>query len=234
MKNTQAIKLFILAGFLLALFETGLACSGYKLTIGDHTMFGSNEDAWRTTPRIWFETASENYKYGAAFTGSRYDGQNGYAPQAGMNEVGLAFERLSAYHPKAKNFSGKKSISNPTNYLQDILHNCMTVEEVKDYISKYDYSFFIDDIFIYVDKSGKYLIVEPYSLTIGNNPTFVFSNFCPSITSENDASKIERYHNGVEFLKTKIDTTLAFCTALSDTMHVCRKKIGDGTLLNSI
>jgi hypothetical protein len=151
-----------------------------------------------------------------------------------MNEVGLAFERLSAYHPNAKNFSGKISISNPTKYLKDILHNCKTVEEVKNFISKYDYSFFIDDIFIYVDKSGKYLIVEPYSLTIGNNPTYVISNFCPSITTENDASKLVRYSNGIEFLKTKIDATLAFCTALSDTMHVCRKKIGDGTLLTSI
>jgi hypothetical protein len=60
MKNTQTIKLLILAFFLLAFFDSGFACSGYKLTIGDHTIFGSNEDAWRTTPHIWVETASEN------------------------------------------------------------------------------------------------------------------------------------------------------------------------------
>jgi hypothetical protein len=45
---------------------------------------------------------------------------------------------------------------------------------------------------------------------------------------------LTRYRNGVEFLKNKIDTTLEFCTQLSDTMHVCREKIGDGTLLTSI
>jgi len=36
------------------------------------------------------------------------------------------------------------------------------------------------------------------------------------------------------YLSKGIDTTLKFCSALSDTMHVCRNKIGDGTLLSSI
>jgi len=31
-----------------------------------------------------------------------------------------------------------------------------------------------------------------------------------------------------------MDTSITFYTALSDTMHVCRKKVGDGTLLTSI
>lgn len=212
----------------------GFACSGYKVTIGNKTLFGSNEDAWRTTPHIWFEKGRGNDHYGAAFTGSRYDGENGYAPQSGMNEMGLAFERLSSYHPIAKNFPNRKTITNPTKYLKDILHMCKTVEEVKKYIQKYDHSYFIGDVFIYVDKSGKYLIVEPYKLTIGIDPAYVISNFCPSITSKYDANQLERYRNGRAFLRNNIDTTLEFCAALSDTMHVCRKKIGDGTLLTSI
>jgi len=28
------------------------SCSMYKITIGDKTMVGYNEDAWRITPRI--------------------------------------------------------------------------------------------------------------------------------------------------------------------------------------
>lgn len=212
----------------------GQACSGYKITVGYKTILGSNEDAWRTTPHIWFEEGRVNGNYGAAFTGSRYDGANGYAPQSGMNEMGLAFERLASYHPKQESFANRKKISNPTKYLKDILHTCKTVEEVREYISKYDHSFFIEDVFIYVDKSGKYLIVEPYTLKIASEPTYVVSNFCPSITSEQNAAKLDRYRNGVAFLKYGIDTTLDFCTAMSDTMHVCRKKIGDGTLLTSI
>ena len=225
------LTLFTIITF--AVIQDGIACSGYKITIGNRTIFGSNHDAWFTTPHIWFETATID-KYGAAFTGSRFDGENGYAPQSGMNEMGLVFERLVAYHPKQATFANRKPISNPTKYLKDILHNCKTVEEVQEYISKYDHSYFIEDVFIYVDKSGKYLIVEPYKLTIGNDPTYVIANFCPSITPEQNAKKLDRYRNGVAFIKSGFDTTLKFCTDLLDTMHVCRNKIGDGTLISSI
>jgi hypothetical protein len=229
----QFVRLILLTIITFAVTQESIACSGYKITIGNRTIFGSNHDAWFTTPHIWFETATIG-KYGTAFTGARFDGENGYAPQSGMNEMGLVFERLVAYHPKQASFANRKPISNPTKYLKDILHNCKTVEEVEEYIGKYDHSYFIEDVFIYVDKSGKYLIVEPYKLTIGNDPTYVIANFCPSITPEQNANKLDRYRNGVAFIKNGIDTTLKYCTDLLDTMHVCRKKIGDGTLISSI
>jgi hypothetical protein len=219
---------------LFSIFHFTYACSGYKITKGDKTILGSNEDAWRTTPHIWFENKTAQTKYGAAFTGSRFDGDNGYAPQSGMNEAGLAFERLVAYHPKQTAKPNTKTITNPTQYLKDIIHQCQTVEEVRDYINQYDYSYFIEDVFIYVDRTGKYLIVEPYKLSIGNDPSYIISNYCPSITSDHKAQKLERYKKGKTFLNHQLDTTAEFCKALSDTMHVCRKKIGDGTLLSSI
>lgn len=228
-------KLPGIIGFLAIIIvfkNESLACSGYKITSGNTTILGSNEDAWRTTPHIWFEKT--NHKYGAAFTGSRYDGDNGYAPQSGMNVMGLAFERLVSYHPEQTPFTNRKPINNPTLYLKDILHNCKDVNEVKSYISQFDHSYFLEDIFFYVDKLGNYIIVEPYKIISGNNPYYVFSNFCPSITSEQNACKIDRYRKGSFFLKNHTDTGLKFCTALSDTMHVCRSKIGDGTLLSSI
>ena len=197
-KKTQFARLALLTIITFAFFQDSIACSGYKITIGNRTFFGSNHDAWFTTPHIWFENATID-KYGAAFTGARFDGENGYAPQSGMNEMGLAFERLVSYHPKQRSFANRKTISNPTKYLKDILHTCKTVEEVQEYISKYDHSYFIEDVFIYVDKSGKYLIVEPYTLTIGNEPTYVISNFCPSITPEQNANKLDRYRNGVRY-----------------------------------
>lgn len=212
------------------------ACSGYKITKGSKTVFGSNEDAWRLTPHLWFENASPQYKFGAAFTGSRFDGDNGYAPQTGMNEKGLAFERLASYHPKMEGptADNKKIITNPTQYLKDILHNCKTVAEVATFIRRYDHSYFIEDLFVYADQSGKYLIVEPYTLTFGHDSAYVFSNFCPSITPNTKARTLARYRNGYDYLQNGYDTMLSFYTALSDTMHVCRGKIGDGTLLTSI
>jgi hypothetical protein len=231
----KSIKIIFALLFFLSI-NIANPCSMYKVTKNGKTMVGCNHDAWFTTPHIWFEIGSLNSPYGAAFTGARYDGKNGYAPQSGMNEYGLVFSRLSSYHPKIKNsvIESRLKITNPTFYLKDILHNCKTVAEVKAYIEKYDQSFFIEDVFIYIEKSGNYIIVEPYKIIEGNNPTYVLSNFCPSITSEEDAKKQVRYKKGVDFLKEKYEANIEFCKNVSDSMHVCREKIGDGTLLTSI
>lgn len=224
-----------LAGFFLFITLITIAndvhsCSTYKVTVGDKTMIGSNYDTWFETPRIWFETRG----YGTAFSGARTD-EFGFVPQTGMNEFGLAFVTLATATPDNKrDFSDKKQITSRTNYLKDILHTCKTVEEVKIYIEKYDHSTLSNDVFFYVDKSGKYLVVEPYELTLGNDPKYVLANFCPSTIKDFKSIKQARYKNGSAFLENKIDTSLAFCTALSDTMHVCRQKHGDGTLLTSI
>lgn len=219
--------------FVLVFHLSASACSGYKITKNGKTFFGSNEDAWRLTPHLWFETAKTADTYGAAFTGSRFDGKYGYAPQTGMNEMGLAFERLASYHPVQKVTGNKKPITEPTNFLKEVLKRCKTVEEVKAFYSQYDHSYFIEDVFIYVDSTGKYLIVEPYQLTIGNEPTYVIANFCPSITDKEKAFRMDRYRNGVEFIEKEYEASFAYCRELSKAMHVSRPKIGDGTLLTS-
>lgn len=232
------LKLTFVRYFLgfLVLFNVGLShtCSMYKVTKYGKTVVGCNEDAWRTSPRIWFETAGKNEIHGAAFTGSRFDGANGFAPQSGMNEAGLSFSRLASYTPARKSNGKHPPILNQTKFLKQILHSCRTVEEVQRYVSQFDRSTFLEDVLIYIDKSGKYLIVEPYSTQIGCENTYVLSNFCPSITTPKSALQLDRYRKGVAFLKLKQDTTLSFYRAVSDSMHVCRPKIGDGTLLTSI
>lgn len=224
--------------FLCLLFvnHTVEACSMYKLTADGKTMVGCNEDAWRSTSRIWFKTAPNTNEYGAAFTGSRQVSLNRTTPQSGMNEAGLTFSRLESYYPLKDNpFPNRLPITDEVDYLTNILHKCATIEEVKKYIEQYDHSLFIDDVFIYIDRSGKYLVVEPYHLIEGNDPYYVLSNFCPSITDPEEARILERYRNGEDYLKThRVIPSLAFCTAVSDTMHVCRNRNGDGTLLTSI
>ena len=212
------------------------ACSMYKITVDGKTMVGCNHDAWSTTPKIWFENAKQLNKYGAAFTGSREVSVNRTTPQSGMNAVGLAFSRLTSYYPTQNNpFSNRLKISNEADYLTEILHQCGNVQEVKNHIEQYDHSFFINDVFIYVDSLGNYLIVEPYNLIEGNNSNYVLANFCPSITDNEQARKLDRYRKGEDFLRTnQTIASLNFCRTLSDTMSVCRSRNGDGTLLTSI
>ncbi len=212
------------------------ACSMYKITVEGKTMVGCNHDTWLTTPKIWFENSKQQNEYGIVFTGSREVSPNRTTPQSGMNTVGLVFSRLASYYPVQNNpFSNRLNITNEADYLLEILHKCATVKEVKKHIEQYDHSFFLNDVFIYIDSLGDYLIVEPYNLIEGNNPNYVLANFCPSITDNKLARKLERYRNGEDFLKTnKAIASIDFCTTLSDTMSVCRSRNGDGTLITSI
>lgn len=236
-KMNSRVYLILLLVFLICSAENEtLACSMYKITVDGKSVVGCNHDTWFTTPKIWFENAKKTNEFGACFTGARPVGRNRTAPQSGMNERGLVFSRLAAHHPKQKNpFQNKLKILNEVDYLTDILHTCTTVAQVKQFIEKYDHSVFLEDVFIYIDSSGTYLIVEPYSFIEGKEASYVLSNFCPSITENNQAQQLERYRNGEDFLKNqKPKSSLAFYSALSDTMHVCRKRNGDGTLLTSI
>jgi hypothetical protein len=224
---------FLLLGFLNHKVK---ACSMYKITADGKTMVGCNHDTWFATPKIWFVTATNPDEYGACFTGARQVGKNRTAPQSGMNESGLAFSRLVAYYPKQNNpFPDRLKIGHEVEYLTAILQKCATVDEVRKYIEQYDHSLFIDDVFIYVDSTGNYLVVEPYTLIDGSEQHYVLSNFCPSITDNQQARQLIRYRNGEDFIKThEVGATLAYCAALSDTMHVCRSRNGDGTLLTSV
>ena len=233
-KKSHLILLVTLA---LTIFQNKvMACSMYKITVDGKTMVGCNHDAWLTTPKIWFETAKHKNEYGTVFTGSREVSPSRTTPQSGMNIVGLAFSRLASYYPVQNNpFSNRLKITSEADYLSEILHKCTTVKEVKKHIEQYDHSFFLNDVFIYIDSLGDYLIVEPYKLIKGNNPNYVLANFCPSITDNKQARKLERYRNGEDFLKNnKAIASLDFCFTLSETMSVCRSRNGDGTLITSI
>ncbi len=234
LRNT--ISALLISVFLICIHLSASACSMYKVTDDGKTMVGCNEDAWRTTSRIWFENSKNENEYGACFTGSRKVGPNRFAPQSGMNEEGLVFSRLVAYHPYENlNQTYKKQISNEVQYLSNIVHTCKTVSEVEEYIEMYDRTIFLEDVFIYIDSSGDYLVVEPYKMIKGNDPSYVLANFCPSITSNENARKQTKYKNGEDYLKdNRVEASLGFCHAMSDTMHVSRKRNGDGTLLTSI
>lgn len=229
--------ILLLVSLVLTMYQNDMkACSMYKITLDGKTMVGCNHDAWLTTPKIWFENAKQYNAHGTVFTGSRQVSPNRTTPQSGMNTAGLVFSRLSSFYPKQKKrFKDRRNITNEADYLSEVLHRCATVKEVKKYIQQFDHSFFLNDVFIYIDRSGDYLIVEPYKLIEGNNPNYVLANFCPSITNNQQARKLERYRNGRDFLKRhKASASIDFSTALSDTMSVCRSRNGDGTLITSI
>jgi hypothetical protein len=207
----------------------------YKVTKHGTTVVGCNEDAWRTNSRIWFENPTELQRFGAAFSGSRERTPGIFAAQSGMNTQGLVYSRLESHHPLLeKSKEDLLPILDEDQFLIEVLHQCGDVNQVKALFEKYDRSIYLRDVMVYVDSTGKTLVVEPYKLLVYETPSFVHSNFCPSLTSNKQARQLTRFKNGQDLLSSKIDTTLAFCTQVSDTMHVCRDRLGDGTLLTTL
>jgi hypothetical protein len=200
----------------------------FKITIFGKTMVGNNEDAWRVNSRIWFETG-KNGRYGAAYVGH----DDGF-PQGGLNEAGLAYDGFAVYHRTLRPAAGKMKIEDSGDFLKSILQQCATVQEVQSFVNQYDRNRSNGGMFLFVDKSGNYLVVEADTIILGHDEKYVLSNFCPSLIPNPGDVKIGRYRRGRVFLQNKEDTSLGFCTAMMDTMHECRAKLGDGTTYTSI
>lgn len=114
------------------------------------------------------------------------------------------------------------------------MQNCNTVEDVRSYAIKFNRPF-NGGVLFFADKFGKYLVMEPDTITIGNDAKYIIANFCPSTTSHKHKLNFDRYKRGDDFLLNHTnDTSSNYCLALVDTMHECRNKIGDGTMYSFI
>ena len=184
---------------------------------------GNNEDTWRTGSKLWFEKGDAG-NYGAAYLGLA----DGF-PQGGMNEAGLCFDGFSVYPRALRKLSGKKQIGTPTEFIKSILQHCRTIAEVDSLAAQYDRSAFNRSMFLFVDNTGDYLVMEVDTLIRGNDSTYVLSNFCPSDTRPEDV-QIERYKRGQAFIKERTpQANFDYTLAAMEKMHECRSKIGDGT-----
>jgi len=226
MKDRKLIVMFLaICVFGFGLFQSGFACTMFKLTIFGKTMVGNNEDYWNPNTRIWFEQG-KNGEYGAAYVGF-----DDFFPQGGMNQAGLVFDGFSEDYKAISDTVGKKSLG--MNFLKDILKKCATVEEVKKYFSQYNLSGLETSMFLFIDKTGKYLVVEGDSLILGNKPSYVLSNFYPSQVKDESEIDIPFYQKGRLLLESRSDTSINFCSSVMDTMHQ-EKVWGAGTMYTTI
>ena len=206
---------------------TTSACTFFKVTVDGYTMVGNNEDAWSIDPRIWFENGTDG-DYGCVFVG-----QNNSTPQGGMNEAGLMFDGLKS---PVKSFA--RTASRPPILFQDlvrrVLRTCSTVSEAETLIRTFDVGQLNGAYAIFVDRNGEYLVVEADTLFTRNEATYAVTNFCLSTCTDFDSVPSERYQRGRALLAAGADTSLAYCTSVVNTMHACRKKLGEGTLYSNI
>jgi len=205
--------------------QSVMSCSMFKLTMVGKTMVGNNEDYWNPNSRIWFEHGDVN-EYGAVYVG--YDN---FWPQGGMNQAGLVFDGFSMDYLPILDTLGKKSLD--ANFLKDIMKKCAVVEDVKRYFSQYNLHGLETSMFLFIDKTGKYLVVEGDELIIGNDQSYVLTNFYPSLIKDEKEIEIPLYHKGKRFLESKKDTSISFCASVMDTMHQ-ERNWGAGTMYTTI
>lgn len=193
------------------------ACSMFKVTIDGKTVVGNNEDYWNPNTRIWFEKG-ESTKYGAMYVGF-----DNFFPQGGVNEAGLVFDGFAMEYLAVTDTTGKKPVESQDeifSFSKNILQTCSNVAEVKELLLKYNLAWVESALLFFVDKSGDYLIVEGDSLILGNDPSYIQSNFYPSCVKESKDVKIDFYQNGKKFLEeNKADTSLSYCRDMMNAMH---------------
>jgi Linear amide C-N hydrolases, choloylglycine hydrolase family len=236
MKKNIFLKSILLTILSFLYFQIAIPCSMYKITVNGKTMVGNNEDSWGRDARIWFEQGTSE-KFGVICVGYARKSH----PDGAMNEHGLVFDAFTMPHKPnlPERNSNKKDFA--YTHIKNIMQQCKTVDEVYAFLKELNLHvlngsiIFNGGMLLFVDKSGKYLVVEAHKMTFGNEDKFALANFSVADTKDFSTIKMERYCKGVAFLNNKkIDTSLSFCKTLSDTMSVNRAKVGDGTLYTNI
>jgi len=212
--------------FAFQFFNMDFACTVYKITMDGKTFVGNNEDYWNPNTRIWFENG-KNGNYG-----SSYVGFDDLYPQGGINEKGLAFDGFAVPFRDIKKNPNKLTYDNNT--LRNIMQKCQNIDEVYTFLSKYDLSPLYAGMLLFVDQSGKYLVVEGDTMIRGNDNKYLLSNFCPSRTKDLNDVKIPMYQSGRKLMESHIDTSLTYLKTLSDTLHQSWKGNVGGTLYTTI
>jgi hypothetical protein len=170
------------------------ACSMYKITQGDKTIVGNNEDWISPNSKFWYEKG-EDENYGVLYMGQLDD-----FSQGAINEVGLVFDGFANPKLAVEDTVGKKTISIST-AISKIMQTMSTVKEVKAYLSEVNLSSLTSSQIVFVDRYGTYLIVEGDVLFIGKEDEKAFSNFYYSQIDSVADVPLDGFQKGLQFLK---------------------------------
>lgn len=207
-------RIIIIIVFLLPYYHAVFACSMFKITKNGKTIVGNNEDWISANSEIWFEPAKDG-KYGVAYVGFL-----NHFPQGAMNEAGLVFDAFVTDYLPVEKSKGKEKIT-PLKVTYDIMRNLENVHQVKSYFEKIDLNYMAGGVYMFVDKTGEYLIVEGDILTIGNDPYYVQSNFIPSQhTTSKTITNVDHYQNGLRFISNSTpEASKTYCASVMKSMQ---------------
>ena len=99
------------------------------------------------------------------------------------------------------------------------MSECSTVEEVNALINKYNLYFWSHSVWVFIDKTGKYLIVDGDSRILGEKNYFVQTNFRQSEITDETRIDCWRYKKAMSLLKKHSEASIEYCTSIMDSVH---------------
>lgn len=209
-----------------------LACTAFKVTQDGRTLIGCNEDAWSINAQVRFEQGRDG-GYGAIYF-SHYNGSplRAMMDQMGMNEAGLVFDGFSLGPGPVKRRAGLPWMET-SDGVAHIMRTCVSVREVLDYLRTVDTGP-TGGMFIFFDAKGDYLVMEPDTMFLGNDPWYAVGNWRMSSCTDPSTIPIPRLQAGRALLAGGIDASVESATTVLESMKACRSKLGEGTLFSTL
>jgi tetratricopeptide (TPR) repeat protein len=186
--------------------QNGQACSMYKLTKDGKTIVGNNEDYISPNSMFWFEKATKNKN------GVMYMGLLDKFAQGAINDKGLVFDGFWEPFLEVKNTQGK--LETPIQEaIKRVMQTMTKVEEVHEYLNQINLKDLQNGQLVFIDKTGKYLIIEGDEMFTGDEAEKTFSNFYYSQIQSLEDVTLPYFKKGQEFINTtKHKQNLGYCS----------------------
>ncbi len=162
---------------ILLIFLSGsiFACTGFFVARDNHVYAGNNEDFNYPKTKMWIIPKQDGH-YGRIFFG--YDD---FLPQGGMNEKGLFFDGFATeYYPVTNSGSKPTYDKLYDSFINEIMSTCSNVDEVIQFVSRYNLNFMSNAMYFFGDAEGHSIIVEGDEILKKEGDFQVVTNFYQS------------------------------------------------------
>ena len=186
------------------------ACTGFCISQGDLVLVGNNEDWKNPFTKVWYVPAEDD-TYGRV-----YFGFDNFAPQGGMNEKGLVFDGFATSPHKVK-----KSLNKPTyggNFMDMVMSQCATVDEVLKIFDKYNLEFMERAMFFIADENGESAIIEGDQIIRKDGKYQIITNFYQSEVKDRKIP-CDRYKIADAILKDADEISVDLCKRVLTATH---------------
>ena len=175
-----AEALLLLQILILSIFNhlPSYACTAFMASDGNRVLVGNNEDNRFPHTRIWFNPGKNGQNGRVIF------GYDNWMPQGGMNDQGLFIDCFAT--PKLERKPSKKKLIFRNNFLDVIMAECSSVEEVIELMKQYNLDFMLEFQMLIVDKTGNSAIIERDHIIRKKNSYQVVTNFYQSKVAYED------------------------------------------------